>query len=1636
MKLSELDALGGDGDGGLGDAPPGPPTLPVRPTPWKAPQPQGSRAGAPAQGFSLSELDALAAPSPAAPAAPAAPGGDGSTWSGFGATAAALPGAVVDTVKSIPSEGARYLMGVANLPTLPFRALADWVASSTALPGTATPAGTVGGELNQYFGVARAADPGLFSYGTALHTVMGVEEGKPPQEGSLARYFMKGAMPTLPPEMQDSVMRGVLNLVGGVLEDPTAIAGLATAGGRVAGKELAKAGGPAVAKLAGLIDTGIAVTALPGISAEGASAFARAKQAYDVGDNAKAAQYFVEGMGYLGLGGLVAVGTRGELRGEGKAAGQAPAEVPGGAAGELPPGPPGAPGAPPAEAGILAADGAPAGDVPPGIPAPPSVSPIQVIDTTATGELLGAAPVTSQTSPVLGAAVDTAREQLLSGRALDADAVRAAREAFAEMTTRQEPVPLVEIEVSDARKTLKLIGWDNNRIGKAAAVEAEQALAEVGLSIRKPDAPPVAELGTAEWERATQQLVPEAAAGAEKSLDEIIDSVEVRETGGALSADETAAARTTALDIYKQTRQGAPLFMPLDKRAEMLRAQFGDRAEAVARVVQDELTDLNQGTFYDNAEYASAAPPPDLQQRAPDFTRGGARQWVARLDDAGNELAKDAPSKDGQKLVSWVEDPATGELRRAGGIVRLRGEQHFLVHNRALGDHDLPTSFKPIKAAAEALGWRQAPASTSSTAAQRMYRNFEERGYSGNGEGRGLPDVEAGPGTPGVRVPETAGGRPEAGGVPPVGRTGGPAGEGLPGAVQAPVGRSAAGAGGLPPGPPDAPGAAAAGSAPPEAPAPQVVAALPPTSVVPPTAGNLALKLDTPPPSPPPVDAPPLAPSPMQPGPLTEPVLKLEAHRKVLEVVGRIMQERGIPWDRSRFPVLSDQIAYHLNHQQIPMPEFDAALKANGLSLEEFTTDLWRPALGDAGRRLQANQQLARTLDQYFAETGRQGTRASNAVAGVKDALSDLSAEVDAFDVLGSYGRRFINIWRGALVSQPITTARNVITQMAAVGVNSIADVVDYAIGKAVHETTGWSAAPTARPLEGLRIGWTALNSLRTFGQGKAAKAVKQLTDDVLAAVDDPRFGNRLFNTYASDVSVAAANQGVALRGVDAVFRKIEGAVDAVNVLNRGQEYIFRRSIFTVVLDGELGAKGLDLADVVTDHNRLVAEYTAKHGPAWKKDYTLDQQFQLDRRHISNFLDEDVLNKAIDKSLRLTFSESPKGKAGKGLMALVNNSPLVVVQPFPRFLINALKWQIHHSPLGALRLLSKHEKAAMAAGDFSAASQAIVGTAMLFAAYEMRQSESAGERWHDFKIDMGDGKVRNLDIRPFNPFAFHFFVADLFVRRKRGRLYTMTSEDLVAGALNVSLRAGTGLAILDAFAKGVTSIGDWDEVKTALGRVTGEFLAGFMTPLQPLADAYSQYDADSRVARDRRQAGIWGPIKSRIPGMEKAMPELELPTRSGPRVREYPLLRQLTGLNISDPQSPVEQELARLQFAPNEVFRGTKSPEADALVKHYLGDYVEEVINPTILSREYQALSDGEKGMVLAELLAAGRKEARKIASAEQPEFFGELRKRSMRQKLLEAETTGEQEAELGGPPAEPSPTIDDTDEPPLPPSY
>ena len=689
--------------------------------------------------------------------------------------------------------------------------------------------------------------------------------------------------------------------------------------------------------------------------------------------------------------------------------------------------------------------------------------------------------------------------------------------------------------------------------------------------------------------------------------------------------------------------------------------------------------------------------------------------------------------------------------------------------------------------------------------------------------------------------------------------------------------------------------------------------------------------------------------------------LSTETTKKVADAAGDFFARTGTPRDPD-LPVTL-QVVKALEESPDAFPALMQSLERSGVTLPQFS-EAFIATGSSAGRQLSQLANVSRRMERI-------------------PGLRELSDEIDrarrvsgdpltGWDLVGHFFDRFVNLWRGSLVTAWSTAVRNLETQVARVGIAGIEETLDTAVrnifrlGTAEDRALGPAFRRTAE----------MFHSLGSRGRQRQARAILDAF---------PEESGRLFNRFASDVAVSTAGEGrmgrVAQMG-ERAFNAAERGVNFANVVNRAQEFIIRRAAFRAKLADTLRRKGQDIA-------------------------------RIDPRQI----DPADINSAIDHALEMTFALSPKNGPARWLMQMyevpVLGKGLSFVAPFPRFMANAWRFQFQYSPAGFLQALSPKEMRAIAAGDVKTLSRATIGTGLLYAAWEIRNNpDLAGERWYELKA--GD---RRIDMRPFAPFSSYLFVAELAKRVNEGRPL-QEIRDVIQGVAASQFRAGAGLYMLDIASNTIDAalrspqmiVDELEKPTRPARRFAGEVVGGFLQPLTTLRELFVDYgrflgDEAGRIAeeegklRDVREEPFLGPVKRRIPGASQTLPERELPLRAETPRQEavepggVRLSRQLTGLSPQT-RTPIEAEANRLGLTFAEVNPRTGEPKADRLIAREMAPIAERVLPRMLALPAYQQGTDAEKRVRWAVALRGIRSAAFRLAAKEDRKLFARIQVR------------------------------------------
>ena len=424
-------------------------------------------------------------------------------------------------------------------------------------------------------------------------------------------------------------------------------------------------------------------------------------------------------------------------------------------------------------------------------------------------------------------------------------------------------------------------------------------------------------------------------------------------------------------------------------------------------------------------------------------------------------------------------------------------------------------------------------------------------------------------------------------------------------------------------------------------------------------------------------------------------------------------------------------------------------------------------------------------------------------------------------------------------------------------------------------------------------------------------------------------------------------------------IRGLEKVADLVNIFNKVQEFITRRAVFQARLNnlilnnpGHYGNRTLrqiiDQGDTVIIRKQDVADAVAE---------ALESTFAKDFNKFDGIYDN-FAYKFIQLANAIPFTVS-------------------LVLPFPRFLMNSLKFHIDFSPVGLIPFFTKKNFKKMADGDYSQISKVAIGTAMLTTAYMMRKQDYVGEKWYEFKF--GD---RYIDVRPFNPFVAYLYVADLMIRVENGTLRDLDLKGIASVFLGS--RAGTGLYLIDKFIDHQTGNKPVKDKLESAKIILGNIMSTYLTPVQTALDFMAENNQELAIVRDSKKDPLWGQIKKKIsptdlPPIYSAT-SIEYTKNGIPIaktiVRESPGYRQITGMSIIPEKNAAEKILDKNGFLPQEIFRSTGIPELDKAIKMQIAPKIAIQLSAIVKLPFFQKLDVATQNYIIKKQLTKYKKQA------------------------------------------------------------
>lgn len=628
--------------------------------------------------------------------------------------------------------------------------------------------------------------------------------------------------------------------------------------------------------------------------------------------------------------------------------------------------------------------------------------------------------------------------------------------------------------------------------------------------------------------------------------------------------------------------------------------------------------------------------------------------------------------------------------------------------------------------------------------------------------------------------------------------------------------------------------------------------------------------------------------------------------QNIAEQAARIVERNPFdPIKTNETKRLFVRVAEALDTGEIIPEDLPGILKKYNLSPREFGS-LYKETITTAGRELKTLSDLAKRIKKILPEADMPTRSAS---------LWDLTREVY---------RRADNLRRGAMVSQLSTAVRNTISQT---GRYTLQVFDDFLTG--IGEITTGSKT--------FRQGFTpALEDVMALFRRMSPQARKEV-ESILK--EFPLEGARLINTPVGDVTLG------------------NKVVNTLNIVNRTQEYFFRKMMFDARVRSEMLRRGI-------------------------------------APELASQIPEEVIRSAVDQALTVTFAKSHFNTVTQ----LYNRFPFMTAlgPPFIRFLQNSLKFMWDFSPAGITSLFRPSMLRKLASGDreaLSVVSKSVLGTMMMASGTAIRNSEYAGEKWYELKVldDQGKDTGQRVDTRAFGPFTFYLMVGEYMKNPEN-----VTLKDFILATTGVGRIEGISLPIIDILEPSLR--GDSETAFKKFKQVISNWISGFTVPFRMISDFIGDEQA---LVRDKEEYPILGSAMANIPFVQENLPSQPSLLEGDDLKREYTVLRQLSGMTIKT-KNFVEKEIDRLRIKPGDLFPKTGVNKLDDLVIRRVGSMMERFDEVLSESTKYGNLPDEKKIDVIKKAISEAKRSARLYFLAEKPYEIARIIYNEMKDKTPE----------------------------------
>ena len=202
-------------------------------------------------------------------------------------------------------------------------------------------------------------------------------------------------------------------------------------------------------------------------------------------------------------------------------------------------------------------------------------------------------------------------------------------------------------------------------------------------------------------------------------------------------------------------------------------------------------------------------------------------------------------------------------------------------------------------------------------------------------------------------------------------------------------------------------------------------------------------------------------------------------------------------------------------------------------------------------------------------------------------------------------------------------------------------------------------------------------------------------------------------------------------------------------------------------------------------------------------------------------------------------------------------------------------------------------------------------------------------------------------------------------------------SEMVSTIVGMKLPAGAQATFLDSLPEliATTEGKEGEKLKTAIGKMIGDFAGRFIQPGQPVFAYFDMFDREAQVVRDPNvitgddivTEAAMNRIKGKLPALKEELPEAKRYLRRETPMRGGEFFNVLSGVRVVPRVNKIEEQFKKLSLDPYTFYGSSGDKVYDRAVIENSIPYVERLVGNFIESERFNNMTSTQQKIALSE---------------------------------------------------------------------